>query len=208
MDNPQGFGTSSPLGSGKKLNRCMSALAPKSSFFFDPTISLDELARRMKDYDRMPIAVQTALRKSVAITLASNVVSIPLLWLATYNLSSTYPVQSFFFVITGGLIDFLLRLADGVSAYLLALNIISLLLVGTVLAVSRAFTRPVREHYHWMAWLAAIPTGLSIVSAAIITGLVILVVLLTLIIWIVITIILLVFITLAAKASEEASKKS
>jgi len=184
----------------------MFALSSKTDFF-DPSISLDELARRMKDYDRMPVAIQAGLRQSVGITLASNVVSIPLLGLATYSLSSTYPVQSFFFIFTGGLIDSLLWLGDAVSAYLLALNIISLLLVVTVLAVSRAFTRPVREHYHWMAWFAAIPTGLSIVSTAIITGLVILVVVLTLIIWIVIGTILLLGIKEWAKASEEASKK-
>jgi len=185
----------------------MSALTPKTDWF-DPTISLDELARRLKDYDRMPVRVHETLRRSVGITLASNVVSIPLLWVATYSLSSTYPVQSIFFLFTHGLIDSVLWFGDAISGYLLALNIISLSLVVIVLSVSRAFTRPVREHYHWMAWFAAIPTGLSIVSAAIIAGLVILVVVLTFVIWILIFYAGFKGIQLWAKAREEQSNKS
>lgn len=78
----------------------MSALIQSGNARFDNTyrhISLDELAQGLRDYESMPTLIQTALRRSVMLTLVTNVVSIPLLWLTPAFLSSLYPVESFFF---------------------------------------------------------------------------------------------------------------
>ena len=78
------------------------------------------------------------------------------------------------------------RAKDKRDYTLLILNIASLVLVLLVLAISVGMTRPVGEPIHWLAWGAAIPSGISAVSFATLAVLFVLLVVVTLLIWIVI----------------------
>lgn len=100
----------------------------------------------------------------------------------------------------------MLGLGDWLSSKLLILNLISLLLVAAVMFSSRATTKPVKEYFHWMAGVAAVPTGLSIVSTALIIGLLLAVIIVTLIIWIVIITLVIVALAVAASSSNDSKK--
>ena len=185
----------------------------RTTFNLERSISLSELARVMKVHDRMPIPIQAALCHSIKVTLATNIIFIPLMLVAPSILSPLYPVQSFFFYFTGDMVTWLLSSANSLSTYLLFMNIISLAITGGVVLASRAFTRPVVEHLHWMAWAAAFPTGLSILSVAVMFGLLLVVIVLTLVIWIVITVLailgligLVKLLEMYARAVEESEK--
>lgn len=186
----------------------------KTNFFSERSISLSELARVMKVHDQMPIPIQAALCHSIKVTLATNIIFIPLMLVAPSILSPLYPVQSLFFYFTGDAVTWLLSSANSLSTYLLFTNIISLIITGVVVIASRAFTRPVVEHLHWMAWAAAFPTGLSMLSVAVMVGLLLAVIVLTLVIWIVITVLLIASLIVMFKALEmygrsvEANEKS
>lgn len=170
--------------------RRMLARQLRTKFDLERSISLSELARVMKVHDRMPMPIQAALCHSIKVTLATNLIFIPLMLVAPYILAPLYPVESFFFYFTGDAVTWLLSFANSLSTYLLFINIISLAITGGVVIASRAFTRPVVEHLHWMAWAAAFPTGLSILSVAVMAGLLLVVIVLTVVIWIVITVLI------------------
>lgn len=151
-------------------------------------VSLHRLVQRMGAYESMPLPVQQALRHSVLLTLATNVVAIPLLWLAPLLVQAIYPVssQGFFIWFTADAANFLLWLTDRLSGCLLVLNILSLVLIGAVLLVSRGMTKPVKEPFHWLAWLGAFPSGMTIVSTGVILALFAAIVVVAIVIWVVI----------------------
>lgn len=151
-------------------------------------VSLHHLAQRMGVYESMPVPIQQALRRSVILTLITNVVAIPFLWLAPSLVRAVYPVSSegFFIWFTADVVNFLLRLSSHLSGYLLALNILSLVLVGVVLLVSRGMEKPAGEPVHWLGWFAAFPSGITIISAAIVMGLFVAIVVVAIIIWVII----------------------
>jgi hypothetical protein len=166
----------------------MSALVPGDFFRFDNTkhISLDELAQGLRSYDSMPTLIQEALKNSIWLTLATNIVSIPLMWFAPMFLPSFYPVEHGFFYFTGDWVNSIFALGEWLSVYLIVLNGVCLALILTVIVASWAMTKSVREGFHWLAWSAAIPTGLSAVSTALIVGLVLILCVVAAIIWLVI----------------------
>lgn len=167
----------------------MSALVPSDYFHFDNTkhISLDELANGIKDYEKMPTLIQQALKNSIWITLGTNLVSIPLMYFAPAFLPSFYPVEHpFFLFFTADFINSVLGAGEWLSTYLFILNVTCLALVTTVIIVSGAMRKSVREEFHWLAWCAAFPTGLSAASVAITVGLVLVICIVALVIWIVI----------------------
>jgi hypothetical protein len=169
-------------------------------------ISLDELVGGLRSYDSMPVLVQEGLRRSVVLTLASDLISIPLLLGASAVLPSLYPVESFFFIFTSGAIDGVLGLGDWLSGKLMVLNLVSLILIIIVMVASRAMTRPINEKFHWAAAAAAVPTGLSIISSAIVIALLLAVVILTLGIWYLIIRVTIVFLRAYSKAVEAEKK--
>ncbi|NMC77988.1 MAG: hypothetical protein GYA59_01395 [Chloroflexi bacterium] len=150
-------------------------------------ISLATLAQRMDIYERMPIPLQDGLRKSVQITLITNLVCIPLLGLQIIPNIAAWLGYSFFALpVIEPVAYTLVSLIWRFSGPLLILNIASLVLVLLVLAISVGMTRPVGEPIHWLAWGAAIPSGISAVSFATLAVLFVLLVVVTLLIWIVI----------------------
>lgn len=148
-------------------------------------VSLADLAKRIDVYESMPVRLQTALSQSIKLTLITNVVSIAVLLLAQTFL---YPINGGFF----GIVDFtedaanwLIWAIHTLTPVLLALNIVSLILVGLVLLISWGMTRAVREPVHWMAWVAAIPSGATALAGVLLTTLFALLIVVTIVIWIV-----------------------
>jgi hypothetical protein len=66
----------------------------------------------------------------------------------------------------------------------LALNVLSLLLAGVVLLASKGMARPVKEPFHWLGWLAAFPSGMTIASTGVIAALFAAIVAVAIVIWI------------------------
>lgn len=151
-------------------------------------VSLYHIAQRMGVYESMPVPIQGALRRSVTLTLITNIIAIPFLWFAPSLIESVYPVSSdgFFIWFTGDVADFLLRLSYHLSDYLLVLNILSLVMIGIVLLTSKGMERPVSESVHWLGWLAAFPSGITMISTTIIMGLFIAIIVVAIIIWVII----------------------
>ncbi len=151
-------------------------------------ISLAALAQRMRAWDRLPQMIQGLLRQSVLITLAVNLICIPLFWMLSSMAWPNSPVTSkgFFLGITADIVNFLLNLTHHVAPWLLALNIASLVLTLIVVMLSWGFTRRVDEIIHWLAWSAAFPSGASVASTVLLIVLLIAIVVITLIIWIII----------------------
>jgi hypothetical protein len=148
-------------------------------------VSLATLAQRMDIYEDMPMPLQRGLQNSVRYTLIANVACILLL---TISSSFGYVEPgSFFGVIepTAEAANMLIGWIYGLSGVLSVLNVASLLLTLFVLLVSSGMTKPVQEPVHWLAWGAAIPSGMSAVSVATLTVLFVLLAVVTLLIWIV-----------------------
>jgi len=158
-------------------------------------VSLYHVAQRMGVYESMPVPIRDALRHSVTLTLITNIVAIPFLWLAPSLVGAVYPVSSdgFFIWFTADVVNFLLRLSYHLSDYLLVLNILSLVMIGLVLLISRGMEKPVSEPVHWLGWLAAFPSGITVISAAIIAGLFIAIVVVAIVIWIIIITLTIIF---------------
>lgn len=148
-------------------------------------VSLSSVAENLRIYEKLPVHIQSGLRRSVEITLITNIVSIPLLLFLPGIIESIAPVSSdgFFLWFTADVANFLFELAYNISGFLLALNVISFVLTVVVLATSWGMTKPVQEPVHWIAWVAAFPSGLSAVSAIIIVVLFVLLVIVATILW-------------------------
>jgi len=150
-------------------------------------ISLATLAQRMDIYERMPISLQNGLRKSIQITLITNLVCVPLLGLRIIpNIAQWLGDLDFFALpVIESIASVLISVIGHLSVPLLILNIISLILVLLVLMISLGMTKPVEESIHWLALSAAIPSGISAFSFTTLVILFVLLVSVTLLIWIV-----------------------
>ncbi|MFZ5819700.1 MAG: hypothetical protein ACOYYJ_07350 [Chloroflexota bacterium] len=160
-------------------------------------ISLGRLAQSMGVYDSMPVPIQQGLKNSIILTIITSIVCIPIM-VFTPNIGYVSS-DGFFILFTADAVNFLLQLAHNLSGFLLALNILSLVMILVVLFTSWGMTKPVHESVHWLAWLAAFPSGASAISAAITVALFIAIVVVALIIWAII--IALVLAALSAWAS-------
>jgi len=149
-------------------------------------ISLAALAQQMDIYERMPMLLQNGLQKSVRITLITNLICIPLLGLRIIPGIASWLGDFFALPVIESVAYTLVSLIWNLSMPLLILNAISLALVLLVLAISSGMSKPVGEPIHWLAWGAAIPSGISAVSFATLAVLFVLLVAVTLLIWIVI----------------------
>ena len=151
-------------------------------------ISLASLVQRVGLYERLPVLIQSTLRNSVLITVAMNLICIPVLWLVPSPEWALSPVTSngFFLGFTADVVNLLLKVAYVVAPFLLVLNVASLLLTLIVLLLSWGFTKPVDEAVHWFAWSAAFPSGATTLSAVFWALLFIAIVVITLVIWIVV----------------------
>jgi len=152
-------------------------------------ISLAELVRHHSQaYERMPVPIQTALRRSVWLTLITEVVSLLILtivpqdfWLNTVQGGGFFVFQ-FMADITNGLLHF----THALLPWLLILNITNLFLTMVVLTISFAMLIPAKEPIHWLAAANAVPA----VFNAFITGgtavILVTVIVVNIIIWIII----------------------
>ena len=150
-------------------------------------VSLSALATNMQIYEQLPVSIQKALKKSIWITVIINLICIPVLIALPELIESALPVYDGFFIwFTSDVANFVLRLTYDLSPFLLTLNIISLTLSIGVLIASTGMTKSVSEPVHWLAWAAAFPSGISAVTAVILTAFFLTVIVLAIIIWIVI----------------------
>lgn len=166
----------------------------------DDTITLAALTKNMAIYDSMPSVIQKGMRNSIVLTLITNVACIPLLCFVPRLVISISPVPScgFFIWFTADVLNLLLPLAHELSGYLLVLNVLSLTLIVLVMLISWGMTRPVREPVHWVA---AFPSGVSVVSVAIIVGLITAIIVVALVIWILIVLAVLACIVLVGSST-------
>jgi hypothetical protein len=156
-------------------------------------ISLGRLAQSMGVYDSMPVPIQQGLKNSIILTVITNIVCIPIMIFTPHLIENIGYVSSdgFFIWFTADAVNFLLQLAYNLSGFLLVLNILSLIMILVVMFTSWGMTKPVHESVHWLAWVAAFPSGASAISAAITVGLFIAIIVVAVIIWaIIITIVL------------------
>jgi hypothetical protein len=148
-------------------------------------ISLGRLAQRMGFYNSMPVPIQQGLKNSIVLTIVTNIICIPIMLFTPALIEHIGYVSSngFFIWFTADAVNFLLQLSYHLSGFLLILNILSLTLTVVVLLASWGMTKPVHESVHWLAWVAAFPSGASAISAALTIGLFIAIVVVALIIW-------------------------
>lgn len=151
-------------------------------------VSLGRLAQSMGVYDSMPVPIQQGLKNSIILTIITNIICIPIMIFTPPIIESIGHVSSngFFLWFTADIVNFLLELSYYLSGFLLVLNILSLIMTVVVLFTSWGMTKPVHESVHWLAWVAAFPSGASAISAAITAGLFIAIIVVALIIWVII----------------------
>jgi hypothetical protein len=144
-------------------------------------ISLAALARNTDIYERLPVHIQGALRESIRNTAIANLISIPLLLIALSIQPNT--ALGFFEIIAGASVHWF-TFSQSAAGVLLVFNLVSLLILGLVLAVSAGMTEPVGEPVHWLAWAGAVASAISLVAAVIMTVLTIVLFIVTGVLWI------------------------
>ncbi len=154
-------------------------------------LSLRHLAHRMGTYRSMPIPLSRALKRSVVLTFVTNVLAIAFIQFALSWIRGIYPVSSdgFFIWITADVVNFLLKLSSRCLPFLLASNVLSLLMSVTTVMASRGLRKPVTEPFHWLGALATVLTVPTIIFVPIVTGMLIAITILTLIIWVIIVLV-------------------
>ena len=147
-------------------------------------VSLGALVQNMDIYERMPAPLQGALQESVQRTIQASLISIVVLVL--FHFVSPFAVGGFFTIIpiTGMAAYQWFSFAYYISGPLIFLNVVSLVIAGIVYLVSSEMQAPVDESIHWLAWVGAIPSAISIVSVAIMVAITAILVVLTAVIWI------------------------
>lgn len=126
-------------------------------------ISLDQLLQESQVYERMPQFIQSGLRKSVWLTLITQVVAIVILiaiperiWLTRFPEGEFFN-GSFFLGPMAGIMNNTVAFGYKVLPYLLIANLLNLFLTLLILSISLAMLLPVREPVHWLATANAIP---------------------------------------------------
>jgi hypothetical protein len=128
-------------------------------------VSLAAVAQNMDIYERLPVRIQGALRESIRNTGIANLISVPLLLIALATQPHT--AYDFFSIIdlTANAAMSWFTFAQSAAEVLLIFNLVSLLILGLVMALSSGMTEPVDESVHWLAWAGAIASAISLVSA-------------------------------------------
>jgi hypothetical protein len=135
-------------------------------------LSLAQLTQQLGRYEAMPVPIQGWLKRGFQLALLLNLILLPLLdwlwgWLpSTGSIASEY----FLFPVTSQALNWLLALAQQALAPLIYLNLASAALALPVLLNSVALTRPVTQAFHWLAWLATFPAGISATATVLIAG--------------------------------------
>lgn len=150
-------------------------------------LSLSAVAKKLQVHELLPVPIQGTLRRSLWITMAINVICIPILyvlpsWIASIGLERS----AFYILFTADLANFAFRLGYELSPVLLALNIISFTMSAVVLYSSRFMTRPVSEPFHWMAGVGAFPSGISAITVLALATFLLAVIIIAIVIWLII----------------------
>jgi len=147
-------------------------------------ISLATLVQNAQVYERMPVPLQKGLQNSVWLTLILGIAILPILYFVPPLL---HPVsdQGFFFF-TAGIINWLFRLAQGISGFLFWAIFFSLCLVIIVLIATAGLKQPAMRIVHFLAYFSALPTGITVVSFAFILLLFLAITVFMIIVWILI----------------------
>lgn len=163
-------------------------------------ISLARLLQDAQTFERMPVHLDEALRRTVWWTLAGEMAAI-LVALVLHADFLAHGVSSDFFLFgTDKWVSALLRACYAIMPLVLVVNSLNLCVTLAILAISRRLTSPVHEPVHWIAALQPIPTVLSGIAITSLGFLVALVTIVMMLVWAVI-IFLVVCICLAALAS-------
>ena len=152
-------------------------------------ISLAALAQNMDVYERLPVRIQGALRESIRNTVTANLVSIPILLIMLAT--SPYTAYEFFQVTSFTAYTAVAWFSFGHAAagFLLTCNAISLVTLLLVGILSSGLTAPVAEGVHWLAYVAAFASAISLVSAVILGVITVGLFVMTLLVWCVLAIV-------------------
>ena len=135
-------------------------------------LSLAQLTQQLGRYEATPVPIQGWLKRGFQIALLINLILLPLLdWLWGW-LPSTGSIASEFFLfpVTSQALNWLLALAQQALTPLIYLNLASTALALPVLLTSWGLTRPVTQAFHWLAWLATFPAGISATATVLVAG--------------------------------------
>lgn len=147
-------------------------------------LSLSQLLRGARVYERLPQPLQQALKRSVWYTLITELAALSLFIFLPRDIWWVRVQPGGFFL--GPTVDITNTLLDAavvVLPYLMVINLFNLFLTLTILTVSLLLIQPVHEPFHWLATLNALPAGLNIVVTSITIGFFALIIIINLIIW-------------------------
>jgi len=149
-------------------------------------ISLNALLKDAGNYHQMPIAFQQVLKRSVWLTLITEVILL-VIFIAVPHQTFFIQIQhGGFWLIGADLINGIFRFAYTLLPYLALLNLANLFLTLCVMTISLGTLFPIRIRYHWLAMANAFPTGGTVISVSIIAILVGVAIFINLMIWLVI----------------------
>jgi hypothetical protein len=153
-----------------------------------PTLSNSIRSKDLKfiSYENMPAPIARVLQNSFWITLATNIVLVALYILVPP--SRVQPLRHADFFILPFTLDWfngILWFYQSFAFPLLVLNLASLGICLLTLGLSRIFTRPIAEMFHWMIGLNAVPAGMGLITAAMGAAIVTVIVVINIITWIV-----------------------
>lgn len=150
-------------------------------------VSLSAMLQNTQVYERMPVMMKEALKKSVWLTLGTDIGFLVFLLLFP-SFFGTRVWDSGFFIwdFTEGWFNSAMGFSAGLTSWLATGNLVSLLLVLGVLAYSEGMTKPVEEPVHWAAAAGAVPTGFTLLSLLMTFGVILVAVVINLVTWIII----------------------
>lgn len=148
-------------------------------------VTLGRLVERVECYDSMPVPIGQGLKKSILLTFVVSAFFVPISLLIPPLIGRIGYVSSdgFFPWFAADALNFLLCLARKGAVYLLWPNVASLVLALLVVLLSRGMTKPVHESVHWLGVVAAFPSGASVISVAVLLGVIVAVCVLVLLLW-------------------------
>lgn len=146
-------------------------------------VSLASLLQNTRNYNRMPILFQQLLKRSVWITLITEVALLGVFIIVPHEYLTFRVSEGGFILIGAEIINSLLAFVYQALPYLALINLVNLFVTLLIMSLSLGMLLPVRLGYHYLAAANVIPTGASILSMAFVTLLLVLAFAINLIIW-------------------------
>ncbi|MBN2303382.1 MAG: hypothetical protein JXQ72_02820 [Anaerolineae bacterium] len=148
-------------------------------------ISLAQLIHRAPVYERLPKLLQDALRRSVWLSLITEVALLLVLVWMPHHVFQTRLHQGGFFLLepTVDLSNQLFKIGYEALPYLFLINLGNLFLLLLVLTISLGMMIPAREPVHWLAAANAVPAAISVAMLAAVIIVLVAVVIINLVAW-------------------------